>query len=117
MFTIIDYIGFRVIAMASLETSKDTIVYGSLDASGDTFQDSDAQMRSLVQFILSEMNIHRCPIIHHVREEQPMEDHHHPVTNKNEILLDIEGHLCSDKRRYIIDVAKMVPPEFPEYIT
>jgi len=96
--TIIDYLGFRVLAMVSLDGSGNignSLIYGSNNA-GATFENSDSQMRSLMSRIIVDLNLQG----HKTRSGDWIEG---PI--------DLEGHLGKDKRRYVTDLARLMPPE------
>lgn len=94
---LIDYKGFRMHAQALLPINSSTIVVGSSDAGKTVHCESDELMQILEKASI-EMNL---------RE--------HIVSGvKLYSACDIEGHLGTDNRYYIIDLARTFPPESPE---
>ncbi len=108
---LIDYRGFRLVAMSILPISSTTIgiyfssnrglllVYGSSDA-GATTHDSDKILRERVEWAAQKLNLKK---------------HIGGVFNTQELFMctDIEGHLGKDGNRYLLDFARVLPPETP----
>ncbi|KYQ91377.1 hypothetical protein DLAC_08332 [Tieghemostelium lacteum] len=98
LMTIIDYRGYRLLAISSLPIGKDTIVYGSCDA-GKTVHNSNPKIYAEMERISKILNL---------RE--------HEVGLKQTKIYgpgDIEIHEGRDGRFYMIDFARCFPPEYP----
>jgi len=100
--TIVDYRGFRIVAMPILPLADSELIYGSNDA-GKTVKNSDAKF--------SEWMKAACAM-NHLAE--------HKVRN---VMLctggDVEGHKVVDEETkqsslYLLDLARWAPPEHPE---
>ncbi|KAH3763191.1 Histidine kinase [Pelomyxa schiedti] len=101
LMALVDYRGFRLIAMSMLPISKDTISYGSNDY-GRTIHADNKHLNLLVRNAAKQMNIkgHACGT-----KEYP------------QFLwspADLEGHIGSDGRFYLLDFARVMPPEAPK---
>jgi len=96
MMALIDYLGFRLIAIALLPIDRDTIVYGSSDG-GQHVHADDPEMNAKMKAIGDQLNLRG-----------------HIVTDK---LIygpgDIEGHLGRDGRYYVLDYSRLFPAEAP----
>eukprot|EP01133_Synstelium_polycarpum_P015910 gene15910-18908_t len=99
LMALVDYRGFRVIAMSILPVDKDTIVYGSNDY-GMTIHNRDPHLSSRVQELAVQLNIAG----HHCGENATFL--HSPA--------DLEGHVGFDGRLYLLDFARLFPPEAPK---
>lgn len=115
LMCVVDFRGFRLIAgtpssltplsvltvsVAALPISKTTLIYGSADG-GVTVKDEDPVFRENVEALFRELNL------------QP-----HFVGRKEsgKVLAgpgDVEGHIGTDGRYYLLDFARLLPPEFP----
>lgn len=102
LVTLVDYMGFRLIAMSILPISKRTIVYGSNDY-GQTIhrQASDEAMQAL-QRLATHLNL---------------KPHYCGINGKKPVKVfgpcDLEGHVGEDGRFYLVDFSRMMPPETP----
>nr|BAJ94575.1 predicted protein [Hordeum vulgare subsp. vulgare] len=98
---LIDYLGFRLVAMTLLPIDSSTIVYGSSDA-GHTIHNSNLDMENCMKEISSKFNLkpHICGL---------GKDSKHLYT-----AADIEGHKGKDGRLYCIDLARLFPTEVPD---
>jgi len=99
LMALVDYRGFRLIAMSILPVDKTTIVYGTSDY-GNTIHNKVPKLCSLVAQTAAELNIapHRCG-------------------NAGIILYspaDMEGHVGKDGRFYLLDFSRVFPPETPK---
>jgi len=94
----IDYRGYRILAISSLPISKQTIVYGSCDG-GQTVHDSDPVINTEMERMAKIMNLRG----------------HTVGLNKKTIFGpgDIEVHKGFDSRYYMVDFARIFPPEYP----
>lgn len=98
MMAIIDYRGFRLVAMSILPISATTLVYGSNDA-GLTMHDDLAAVSGMMARAGKLINIkaHICGVL--------------PATCRPLFgPTDIEVHLGSDGRFYVLDFARVFPP-------
>eukprot|EP01122_Echinamoeba_exundans_P010461 TRINITY_DN3925_c0_g2_i1.p1 TRINITY_DN3925_c0_g2~~TRINITY_DN3925_c0_g2_i1.p1 ORF type:complete len:2064 (-),score=490.47 TRINITY_DN3925_c0_g2_i1:42-6233(-) len=98
---LINYLGYRLIATPTLPINSQTLVYGSADA-GVTVHTSDAIFNKEMDAIAARLNL--AP---------------HLVGKSEHVLLggpvDIEGHVGLDGNRYILDTARLMPPEAPGF--
>ena len=99
---LVDYCGFRLIAMSILPISRQTIVYGSNDY-GQTVHSSAAPQRvASLKRLAQHLNLkpHYCgtPKSKPVKVYTPC---------------DLEGHESHDHRFYLLDYSRMMPPETP----
>lgn len=97
--TLIDYRGYRLIATCLLPIGKDTLLYGSCDA-GRTVMTEDETLNQLMQEAAQWMNI---------------KGHFVGMNIKKEIYgpCDIEAHIGKDGHFYVLDTARVYPPEAP----
>ena len=103
LMTIIDYRGYRLLATSSLPISHETLVYGSGDG-GQTVHADLSEMNHLIKQCAAVLNLKG-----HVAGVNNEPD-------KNRFLYgpyDIEGHLGHDGRLYVVDLARLFPPESP----
>lgn len=93
---LIDYKGFRLVAISHLPVNKTTLVYGSSDGGG-TVYDEDPKLRRKMKKLgnLSNLQPHTCgeKLIYCV--------------------VDLEGHKGLDGRYYLLDFSRLFPPEQP----
>ena len=96
LMALIDYRGYRLIAISILPVSKDTLIYGSADG-GETVKTSDEKFNCFMDKLGSELNLKK-----------------HIVADKQIALCgDIEGHFGTDEKHYLLDFARVFPPEAP----
>lgn len=96
LMALIDYCGYRIVAVSTLPINKETIVYGSADA-GRTVHNSDTTVSEAMKKLGMHMNL---------RE--------HLVCDVNIVGAgDIEVHKGLDGRNYVLDFARTFPPEAP----
>ncbi|KAK5577689.1 hypothetical protein RB653_002634 [Dictyostelium firmibasis] len=103
LMAFIDYRGFRLMAMSLLPISKKSLIYGSCDA-GQTVHTSNNIFNNLFSNASKAINIKQ----HHVED----------INGDIKTIcgpIDIEGHLGSDSRFYLLDFARLSPPEPPKY--
>lgn len=101
LMALVDYRGFRIIAMSILPITEDTLVSGSCDA-GATVHASCTEMNSQLEKAASMLNLegHTCGTT--------------PGQTRNlYTATDLEGHIGLDGRLYIIDFSRSFPPEAP----
>ncbi|KYQ93360.1 Histidine kinase A [Tieghemostelium lacteum] len=98
LMALVDYRGFRVIAMSILPIDKDSIYYGSNDY-GLTIHNKDPYLSEKVKEVSTLLNIksHNCG--------ESGTFLHSPA--------DLEGHRGFDGRYYLLDFARLFPAEAP----
>jgi hypothetical protein len=93
---LVDYKGFRMHCQAKLDIDNETLRVGTADA-GKIVKSEDANLLELMKCAAQELNI---------RE--------HTVKGlKMYSAGDCEGHQGKDGRYYVVDLARVFPPEFP----
>ncbi|PRP89297.1 hypothetical protein PROFUN_02171 [Planoprotostelium fungivorum] len=104
MMTMIDYKGFRLLAMPVLPIDKTTLKYGSNDA-GATIHADDEVLNEKIEEACRRLNLraHTSGL----REDKKV------VYGPG----DMEGHVGLDGNLYVIDFGRMMPPEAPIYST
>jgi len=98
LMALVDYMGFRLIALSLLPIDENTLRYGSADA-GLTVRCDHEGIRALMREAASELNL--CP---HVCGVDP---------TSSQVLYsaaDVEGHLGTDGRIYLVDFSRAFPP-------
>ena len=93
---LINYMGLQLVAMTELPIGRDTLVYGSDDA-GMTVKTGDPEVNGLVKMASTQLKLcsHKCG-------PQGSQLIHSAV--------DLEGHRGRDKRIYLIDFSRSMPP-------
>ncbi|EAL69344.1 hypothetical protein DDB_G0276089 [Dictyostelium discoideum AX4] len=103
LMAFIDYRGFRLMAMSLLPISKKSLIYGSCDA-GQTVHTSNNIFNNLFSNAAKIVNLKP----HFVQDiSGDIKSISGPI--------DIEGHLGSDNRFYLLDFARLSPPEPPKH--
>eukprot|EP00727_Mastigamoeba_balamuthi_P014552 m51a1_g9721 hypothetical protein (2366) ;mRNA; r:1452232-1471747 len=97
MMAIIDFRGFRVAAISQLPLSADSLVYGSGDG-GQTVRKSIGELNGVMEEAAKFLNLKP-----HVVGRSASEVIAGPC--------DIEGHLGKDGKYYVVDTARVFPPE------
>jgi hypothetical protein len=98
LMALIDYRGFRLMAISLLPLSSSTICYGSADAAR-TVHNSNLEMNDLMK-----------------RAGKLLFLKPHPVGSSETTIYgpgDIEGHQGKDGRLYLLDFARVAPPQPP----
>ena len=98
LMAVIDYMGFRVLAVSLLPISKVTLKYGS-DSGGRIARALDPQLNSLMKKAGEKLNL--AP---------------HVVGSSKTVIHgpgDIEGHCGTDGRYYVLDFGRVYPCEAP----
>ncbi|KYR01650.1 hypothetical protein DLAC_11486 [Tieghemostelium lacteum] len=98
LMAIIDYRGYRLLALSQLPINKSTIVYGSCDG-GKTVHSSVPEINKEMERIAGILNLRG-----------------HVVGLPKSFIYgpgDIEVHKGTDGRYYMLDFARMFPPEYP----
>ena len=100
MTSLIDYRGFRVIASAILPISQDTLIYGSCDG-GQTVKADDSPLGNQMSDCAARLNL---------------KGHLAGMGKEPKFIYgpcDQEGHLGTDGNLYVLDLARLFPPETP----
>ena len=95
---LVDWGGHRLIAMPLLPISNSTIVYGSND-SGKTVHCSDLVLETAFECVADSLHLRK-----------------HRIADSDVSLCmagDVEGHVGTDSRRYMLDFGRCFPPEAP----
>jgi hypothetical protein len=98
LMAVIDYMGFRVLAVSLLPISKATLRYGS-DSGGRIARALDPQLNGLMKKAGEKLNLAG-----------------HVVGSSKTVIFgpgDIEGHCGSDGRYYVLDFGRVYPCEAP----
>lgn len=97
----IDFRGWRLTALSVLPISKKSLIYGSSDG-GKTVLNRIFEFNSEMEAVAKKLNIKG----HYIKQTSKK--------NAQKIMLhapaDIEGHLGTDQRYYLIDFARVFPP-------
>jgi len=93
---LVDYRGFRLIAISILPISDSTIIYGTCDA-GRHIYSNDERFNKLMKKAATKLNI----LPHRVKSQML----YSPA--------DLEGHLGKDDKYYLLDFSRVFPPEAP----
>jgi len=107
MIALVDYFGFRLIAISLLPIGEGTLVYGTCDA-GHTIYASDECFNSIMRQTALRLNIqsHQCGS--GISPNRP---------NSSAYLhsaADVEGHLGRDGHYYLLDFSRTMPPCPPD---
>jgi hypothetical protein len=95
---LIDFKGFRLIASSKLPLGPNTLVYGSADG-GRSVHADDPLVNAKMAMLLGSLNLKE-----------------HLIARSKTKLYgpgDLEVHCGADKVRYVIDLARLMPPEAP----
>ncbi|KAL6057320.1 hypothetical protein QOT17_015568 [Balamuthia mandrillaris] len=95
MMAVVDYMGFRVMAMTVLPISSTTLAYGLADR--NTFVSNSIPVKRAVDKVGQWLNV--CP--------------HSIFGTECSLCFDIEGHVGDDGRFYLIYLGQMYPPIAP----
>ncbi|PRP84978.1 hypothetical protein PROFUN_07363 [Planoprotostelium fungivorum] len=101
MMALVDYLGFRVVAMAVLPIDKTTLRYGS-DDGGSTVHDDDAELSEKMRVAAERLKL-----------KGHMTGHVKSSAKKIYGPGDIEGHRGHDGRLYVVDFSRLLPPADP----
>lgn len=109
IMTVIDYKGYRLSATSILPVGSDTLIYGSADG-GKTVYNRYKEMSALMKKAGRALNIKSHWIV-------PMDKAWRERRGVAQVQIcgpgDIEGHLGTDKRFYVLDTARVFPPTTP----
>ncbi len=96
LMSLVDFRGYRVLAMSVLPICASTLRYGSSDG-GKQVHDDDQEMGRAIKQLADILGLKR-----------------HRVGSQNLYLCgDVEGHRGTDGRLYLIDLSRLFPPEYP----
>jgi hypothetical protein len=98
---LVDYMGFRLVAMSLLPIDRSTLVYGSSDA-GKVVHADDQAFNDAMAMAAEKLNLRTHTV-------GPAGG---PLTVVHSAA-DIEGHRGRDGRAYVIDLARAMPPLRP----
>jgi hypothetical protein len=98
LMALIDFRGFRLIAISLLPINSNSLIYGTADG-GKTVKQSDKTFNAHVRRLAEQ--IHSQP---------------HRIGNANEhqLAVDIEAHKGTDNKYYMLDFARAFAPEEPD---
>lgn len=98
LMALVDYMGFRLIAMSLLPISRSTLVYGTANG-GETVFASDKMFNRLMRSAGEQLHVapHICGM-------------HEDYSVRLWAAADIEGHVGSDGQYYLVDLARTLPP-------
>jgi uncharacterized membrane protein YgcG len=96
LMCLIDFLGFRLVAMSILPIQRHTIVYGSCD--GSSIHADDEQVNQMMASVARKLNL--AP---HLVADRVLH-----------VAGDVEAHRGADERAYVIDLARLFPPEAPD---
>lgn len=94
---LVDYAGYRLVASVRLPISQNTLIYGSSDG-GATIHQKDPIFNRMMEEAATHINIKQ-------HEVAPGVSLYSAV--------DMEGHKGTDGRYYVLDTARVFPPEPP----
>lgn len=100
LMTIIDYLGFRLIALSVLPINNTTLVYGSNDSGYSVI--AEDPYKEIMEEAGKQMNLQK-----HTAGQ---------MLEKSCVIpfpADIEGHIGTDNRFYALDFARVMPPTYP----
>jgi len=99
LMALVDFLGFRLIAMSVLPIDNQSIVYGTADG-GRSFHTSNRSFRRIMRSASRMLNLreHCCG----------------PKQQRLYSAADIEGHLGSDEYLYLLDFSRTFPPVQPD---
>ena len=107
LMTNIDFRGFRIIATLLLPIGQNTLCYGSSDAGKTIVKGKDEEVDKLAAKLASALNLRRHTVGTRKDDSKATE---------LDLACDAELHRGKFGRIYIIDVARLMPPEPPEYL-
>jgi len=96
LVSLVTYLGYRLIAVSIVPVGRDTLVYGS-DNQGKVVHASEPKVNELMRQVGLALNLRG----HRVRDKK--------IYGPG----DIEVHRGADGRFYVLDVARLMPPQAP----
>ncbi|MDP2437556.1 MAG: hypothetical protein Q8P67_17575 [archaeon] len=100
LMALVDYMGFRMIAISILPVTPSTLVYGSADA-GITVHDDNSEFSKCMLQAAKRLNLapHYCGA---------------PGAQRRlSAACDVEGHVGTDGKFYLLDFSRTFPPTMP----
>ena len=102
LMSLVDYRGFRLVAMCLLPVDRSTLIYGTADG-GRTIENKNETFSDIMKQTAESLNLkaHECGA----------------VRNATKVLhsaADIEGHLGFDGKFYLLDFSRTMPPVRPD---
>lgn len=103
MSVLVDYRGFRLVAMSTLPITNTTLVFGASDASKDSrINMSNADIIEKMKILGKKLNLKE-----------------HGIAGNEESIkiytpLDLEAHRGLDNKYYLLDFARLMPPTLPD---
>jgi len=107
MQVLIDYKGFRLLAMPLLPIDKDTIIYGSHDAGGKIFA-SDHEFNLQMANCAAALHLKGHYVVPGTKDQPPQ-----PVLLHTAV--DTEGHKGKDNNFYLLDLSRTFPAQSPSH--
>ena len=107
LMALVDYMGFRIIAMSLLPINNDTLVYGTNDG-GILVHNSNLKLSKLMKEAAEMINIKK-----HICGLRTMSGMRLRGWQELYSPADLEGHVGKDGNFYLIDFARTLPPEAP----
>jgi hypothetical protein len=101
LMALVDYRGFRLIAISFLPINERTLVYGTNDG-GNTMHDKNAKMRQMMKRASEILNLAEHMAGVHADKRKLMYS-----------AADLEGHRGTDNRFYLLDFSRTFPCEAP----
>eukprot|EP01127_Copromyxa_protea_P019689 TRINITY_DN6444_c0_g2_i4.p1 TRINITY_DN6444_c0_g2~~TRINITY_DN6444_c0_g2_i4.p1 ORF type:complete len:903 (+),score=135.68 TRINITY_DN6444_c0_g2_i4:266-2710(+) len=105
MITLIDYLGYRLVAVAALPISRKTLKYGSDDGC-KTIHNQLPELQDLIQKVAKLLYL-KPHIVGSGMNNEPI---------RLDFPADVEGHLGTDGKYYLVDVHRLFPAE-REFLT
>jgi len=102
LMALVDYLGFRLIAMSLLPINSSTIVYGTADA-GKNIHAKHAELNQKMKYSATKLNLK--PHVAGFMEER---------SRKVWSAADVEGHVGHDGKLYLLDFSRTFPPRKPD---
>ncbi|KAL6071144.1 hypothetical protein QOT17_006386 [Balamuthia mandrillaris] len=110
LMTVLDYFGFRLICLSLLPVSDETLVYGSADGGINIIGGRDPNGRVRGDGVV-------CTKIEELARKLNLKPHSCGQGGSRAILClpaDVECHVGFDGRIYCLDLARLMPPEYPQ---
>jgi hypothetical protein len=101
LMSLVDYRGFRLIAMSILPIDRTTLVYGSNDA-GLTMHNKSTRLAGKMKQAARQLNL----ATHLAGRDARHGTEVHSAS-------DLEGHVGHDNKCYLVDFSRAMPPETP----
>eukprot|EP01133_Synstelium_polycarpum_P011483 gene11483-13388_t len=106
LMCLINYRGFRLIVISELPINSKTLVFGSSNA-GETIYENDTVKKMMVK--IGEMLNLKSHLVEESKHAFKRSGNQYNIP----LAIDIEGHFGFDGRYYVVDTARLFPPETP----